>query len=213
MARHFHGMRISLLLITNCLVLASPAFAVDRPVNTPPAKGPTIEAMPKSNPGTWVTPQDYPDWALRANVEGVVHFRLTVNEDGKAIDCQITKSTGVPDLDAAACANLLKRADFVPAYDADGNATTSTWDNSVRWQIPHQDRPSPKEGYLVASMIIEEDGTVSSCEIERAEGEAATRPPMCTEGTRFSPVLDENGIPQRRKIRIMVRVIHEDIAQ
>jgi len=73
---------------------------------------------------------------LREEREGTTRFRLTVNADGRVSDCQITGSSGHADLDEAACKNLTRRARFRPALDANGNPTTGSYSNAVRWQIP-----------------------------------------------------------------------------
>src|SRR3546814_10198618 len=69
-----------------------------------------------------LTPDDYPSRALREEREGTTGFKLAIDANGKVVDCQITSSSGSPDLDAEACKNLMRRARFRPAEDTDGNA-------------------------------------------------------------------------------------------
>lgn len=112
-----------------------------RPVVAPPPPPPPpppqrANPEPRGNPGSWANANDYPSRALREEREGTTRFRLTVNADGRVADCQITGSSGHADLDQAACKNLTRRARFRPALDANGNPTTGSYSNAVRWEIP-----------------------------------------------------------------------------
>jgi protein TonB len=95
-------------------------------------------AVPKGNPGSWVNTTHYPSRALSQEREGTTGFRVTVGPDGRVIDCQITSSSGHADLDSATCTNVQRRARFTPAKDDDGNPTTGSYANRVRWQIPKE---------------------------------------------------------------------------
>jgi len=90
----------------------------------PPAK---VEA--RGNPGSWVTTDDYPPRALRENRSGTTSFRLGVGADGRATSCDITGSSGSPDLDQEACKNLLRRARFKPG-------AAGVYSSRVVWQVP-----------------------------------------------------------------------------
>jgi protein TonB len=106
------------------------------PAAPPPPRFTPKAAAPKGNPGNWATSNDYPSRALREEREGTTGFRVTVGTDGKVTDCQITRSSGSPDLDEATCSNVRRRARFQPATDGDGNPTTGSYSNSIRWVIP-----------------------------------------------------------------------------
>lgn len=93
-------------------------------------------AEPKGRPGDWVTTDDYPSRALREEEEGTTRFTLSVGADGKPTNCSIVNSSGHPDLDAASCANLMRRARFKPATDGNGAAVAGSYTSSVKWQIP-----------------------------------------------------------------------------
>ncbi len=105
-------------------------------VAPPPPKFQPKAAVPKGNPGSWATTNDYPARALREEREGTTGFRVTVGPDGKVTDCQITSSSGSPDLDDAACSNIRRRARFTPATDGEGQPTSGSYANRVRWVIP-----------------------------------------------------------------------------
>lgn len=113
-----------------------PVLAPPAPVAPPPPRVQPKSAQPKGNPGNWATTNDYPTRALREEREGTTSFRVTVGPDGRVTSCDITGSSGSDDLDAATCANVTRRARFNPATDGDGNPTTGSYSNRVRWVIP-----------------------------------------------------------------------------
>ena len=112
----------------------APAPAAPPPPPPPVAKRPN--PIPKGNPGNWANTNDYPSRALQQEREGTTGFRVTVGANGRVTDCQISSSSGHPDLDTAACTNVTRRARFDPALDSTGQPTTGTYSNRVRWQIP-----------------------------------------------------------------------------
>lgn len=116
--------------------IVPPAAPPAPPPAPPPPPPQRANPEPRGNPGSWVTPNDYPPRALREEKEGVTGFTLTVNPQGRVANCQVTRSSGTPELDEAACRNLTRRARFNPKLDSQGNPTTGTYSNSVRWQIP-----------------------------------------------------------------------------
>lgn len=106
-------------------------------IQAPPAPRFTpTGAIPRGNPGSWATTNDYPSRALREERAGTTGFRVSVGADGRATDCQITSSSGHADLDEATCKNVMRRARFTPAKDGDGQPTTGTYSNRIRWVIP-----------------------------------------------------------------------------
>jgi TonB family protein len=111
------------------------ALAVSLPVKAAVPKG----LKPASNPGEWITPDDYPPAALRANMKGNTAFLLAVDATGHVTGCTITASSGFTVLDQAACTLLVARATFIPATDRRGRNVATTYSSSVRWQIPQSD--------------------------------------------------------------------------
>ena len=93
--------------------------------------------IPKGNPGLWVNTNDYPSIALQNQIEGSTGFRVKVSPDGFVTECMITSSSGSSDLDQATCTNVVRRARFDPALDAQGKPISGAYSNRVRWQIPH----------------------------------------------------------------------------
>jgi len=113
-----------------------PVLVPPAPAAPPPPRFTPKGAAPKGNPGNWATANDYPSRALREEREGTTGFRVTVGPDGRVTDCQITSSSGSPDLDQTACDKIRQRARFTPATDGEGNPTSGTYSNRVRWVIP-----------------------------------------------------------------------------
>ena len=120
-------------------VVLPPTVVAPPPAPPPPPAAPRTPpkgAVPKGNPGSWATTDDYPSRALREEREGTTRFRVSIGPDGRVTDCQITGSSGSPDLDDAACKNITRRARFTPATDGNGQPTSGSYANSVRWVIP-----------------------------------------------------------------------------
>ena len=94
------------------------------------------KAVPKGSPANWATTNDYPTRALREERAGTTGFRVSVGPDGRVTSCSVTSSSGSPDLDEATCSNVTRRARFAPATDGEGNPTTDSYSNRIRWVIP-----------------------------------------------------------------------------
>ena len=119
-------------------VIAPPATVPLPPA--PPRADPLlvkpVAVKPRGNPGEWVTNDDYPDAALRAEEQGRTRFRIEVGADGRPTSCTVTASSGSASLDNAACRLLMRRARFVPGKDANGDPVGGTYANSFNWRIP-----------------------------------------------------------------------------
>jgi len=113
-----------------------PPVILAPPAAPPPPRFTPKSATPKGNPGNWATTDDYPSRALREERAGVTGFRVSVTPDGRAGSCDITSSSGSPDLDQATCSNVLRRARFNPAMDGEGHPTSGSYTGRIRWVIP-----------------------------------------------------------------------------
>jgi protein TonB len=113
-----------------------PPAAPPAPPPPPPPRFTPKAPQPKGNPGSWQSPDDYPSRALREEREGITGISVTVTPEGRVSGCSVTRSSGSPDLDDAACRLVQRRGRFSPATDENGEPTTGTWNSSVRWQIP-----------------------------------------------------------------------------
>lgn len=133
-------MSFSLTLALLLQVAAQPAAPAG-----PPPPPPTLARAPRPiDPGTWVTPDDYPVGALATNQQGVVGFRVQVGVDGAVSECAVTAPSGWPLLDEMTCALIALRARFTPATNARGDRVRGSYSNRIRWQMPPP--PPPIEG-------------------------------------------------------------------
>lgn len=110
-------------------VLSSWGFDVEQHRNM------TRPPKPIGNFYNWIGPRDYPRKLLAANANGVVEFRLDVDETGKVSSCHIQQTTRPLGFDQAVCELLKKRAGFEPALDANGQPMRSYWRNTVWFEI------------------------------------------------------------------------------
>jgi protein TonB len=118
---------------------ALPTTPAADPLPLEPSPTPSFQpkaASPLGHPGRWATSADYPARALREEREGTTRFRVIVGADGRVKGCEVTASSGSPDLDAATCANVAMRARFSPATDESGARVAGSYSSAVRWEIP-----------------------------------------------------------------------------
>lgn len=76
---------------------------------------------------------DYPTQALYQGDTGTVAIAIMVDELGKVADCSIIATSGVPVLDAQACAVILERGRFTPAIGPDGKPAKSGYVQRITW--------------------------------------------------------------------------------
>jgi protein TonB len=116
-------------------------------VDPGPAITPTVEpsvtpgfapkrARPANDPLRWITTDDYPARALRAEAEGIASYRLIVATSGRVSACELTRSTGNGQLDQATCDFIARRARFEPATDETGAKVVGAYTGTVKWDIP-----------------------------------------------------------------------------
>ncbi|MEQ1551553.1 energy transducer TonB [Sphingorhabdus sp.] len=122
--------------ITTVPVVDAPPPPLISASPVPPTPGKPSVAVPKDNPGSWATTNDYPTRALSERREGTTGFKLSIDTIGSPTVCTITQSSGHADLDEATCSNIVRRARFFPAQDGKGRAIQGEWASRVRWQIP-----------------------------------------------------------------------------
>ena len=111
------------------------------PAPPPPPPKPSVakSASPRGSIGTWVSSDDYPSRALREEKEGVVGISFDISADGRVSNCQVTSSSGTPELDQATCAPFTRRARYNPAQDSAGNKIAQNGQSQrIRWQIPKE---------------------------------------------------------------------------
>lgn len=90
------------------------------------------------NPGAWVTADDYPSAALRAERVGRTAVLALVEANGRVSDCVVTSSSGHPDLDERTCTIVTRRGRYRPATDGEGTAVPSSHPYVVNWRLPDE---------------------------------------------------------------------------
>lgn len=90
-------------------------------------------------PPRWVRGQlrdsDYPDAAAEAGIGGMVGVRYLVWTDGRVRECDITRSSGSPELDATTCRLIEERFRFRPSRDARGRPVPAIIVENHSWLI------------------------------------------------------------------------------
>lgn len=87
---------------------------------------------PLSNPGTWLTADDFSSFVQRYP-SAMIAFQMTVGPDGKLSDCTITTSSGSPEIDHLTCSMLRRRAHFQPVRDSEGKPATGNYIGRFSW--------------------------------------------------------------------------------
>ncbi|MDF0542033.1 energy transducer TonB [Sphingobium sp. H39-3-25] len=111
---------------------------VAAPPPPPPPAAPSVSkaAGAKGNPASWITNDDYPPSAIRAEAQGTSAITWEINEQGRVENCRVTASSGNADLDETACRLISRRGRYSPALDQNGNAMRSTQSRRVVWKLP-----------------------------------------------------------------------------
>ncbi len=119
---------------------------VEFPLPTGPGKGASnpapspmadaVGAVPRGNPGGWITTSDYRTRWINEGLSGTASFTLKIDASGRVTNCSITKSTGHDVLDGATCRLLERRARFTPARNGNGDKVAGSYSSSINWQIP-----------------------------------------------------------------------------
>ncbi len=92
--------------------------------------------IPASDPREWMRSSDYPPRMRSLGYQGLVHFRLVVDDRGIPKSCHIQLSTRPKDFDDAVCQKIMARSRFEPALDADGKPVVSYYTIGARFSLP-----------------------------------------------------------------------------
>lgn len=138
-------MLLSILFAGLSLLAEQPPIATVPPPPPPPPTAPFAQ-QPWSLPqpidaDRWISADDYPSAALRAEAEGTVAVRYTVGTDGRVAACETVQSSGHLSLDQATCLLLATRGRFRPALDFDGRPVAHVLRQRIAWRLPPPDGP------------------------------------------------------------------------
>lgn len=93
------------------------------------------KAYPTEPSYSWFSDDDYPPAMLRGGYQGIVNFRLLVDETGRVTSCKIQVSTRPKEFDDVVCRAVTKRAKFHPALDSQGKPILSYWRQTVSFRL------------------------------------------------------------------------------
>ena len=110
------------------VVVAPPAPKVEAP------KVVRTAAKPSRRNASAITNDDYPSASLRAEEEGIVGVTFTIDTNGRAVNCSVTRASGFPRLDERTCSLIERRFRFDPATE-NGQPVAEQQTQNVRWQI------------------------------------------------------------------------------
>lgn len=127
----FKTMGPPMVAMRTCLADLERHWGYDPTVLATLSRAPT----PVGSPGNWVTDGDYPRIAAAKGHNGLVHFRLDIDEAGKVLKCTVIAKTAPDDFENATCSALIRRARLEPALDASGKPVKSYYINTVRWMM------------------------------------------------------------------------------
>ena len=107
-------------------------------VSSPSAQLPPkadLKQRMSTSTGGFLSAADYPDIALRGDLEGSVTMALLVDESGRVADCTVIATTGVAALEAQSCGIVKQRAKFTPALGLDGKPTKDSTVTRITWRL------------------------------------------------------------------------------
>ena len=122
-----------------------------------------------STQADWITPDDYPQAALRRHEQGYVGFRVEIGLDGRTVRCDVTSSSGSQLLDQVTCPLILQRARFYPVKDADGQPVMAVFRSTVAWAIPSAGRITPPSNIDIDLNVVTLPPKVKSPAVVNAE--------------------------------------------
>lgn len=194
--------------------------SISPPPSPPPVPSePASDALPRGDPGGWVTSDDYPVIAMLLEESGRSTFQAEVDPAGRVSDCKTVVSSGFDRLDELTCKLVTRRARFTPALDASGAPMAGRYTMAVRWEIDEREpmraldfgwkRPPEavkrkERGTAGFEVRISDNGTIASCRITRSSGFASLDAETCNRiqaSDIRSLARDDTGNPIARTVR------------
>ena len=82
-----------------------------------------------------ITPRDYPRHLREAGIGGTVGILFTVGVNGRVTVCRVTRSSGVPELDALTCRLIQQRFLYRPSTDRNGRPVSDEVEGEHEWEV------------------------------------------------------------------------------
>lgn len=175
-------MRVHSALLAVGLIAAAPALA-----QTPAMQPAVSSEQAARNASNWdVFLKLYPPRALAAREEGAVGFTVTLDSKGDVTNCQVTRSSGHPLLDAETCKLITLNAQFKPDPTL-GPSQTKTSDGVIAWKLPNSTAP------LAAPRVVASNEAPEKivCKKVAKTGSLASYERTCMTPTEWSKQRDE----------------------
>ncbi len=107
------------------------------------AAAPTLAGTPADvkarNTQSWdILFSEYPPRALAAGQQGLVGYKVKLDREGFATECEVTKPSGHAVLDEETCRLILNRATFKGMRDSNGRRVATVAEGTVNWVLPSQ---------------------------------------------------------------------------
>jgi TonB family protein len=107
------------------------------------AAAPALAGTPASekarNAQSWdVLFSEYPKRALAAGQQGLVGYKVKLDREGYATECEVTRPSGHSILDEETCRLILNRATFKGVRDSSGRRVATVTEGTVNWVLPSQ---------------------------------------------------------------------------
>lgn len=102
-----------------------------------PALADTPASVKLRNAQSWdVLFSEYPPRALAAGQQGLVGYKVKLDRDGWATECEVTVPSGHAALDEETCRLILNRATFKGVRDSSGRRVATVAEGTVNWVLP-----------------------------------------------------------------------------
>lgn len=108
-----------------------------RLTRNPVEEGGLAKAATTVDPASWAQTiqENYPAHLVRAEQQGTVAVRLTINKEGRPTFCEVTAYSGPASFNDTACLQLLRHAKFAAASDAAGKPVASFYSTRITYRL------------------------------------------------------------------------------
>lgn len=114
-------------------------FAALLAATAAPALADTPASEKARNAQSWdVLFSEYPKGALAAGQQGLVGYKVKLDREGYATECEVTRPSGHSILDQETCRLILNRATFKGVRDSSGRRVATVTEGTVNWVLPSQ---------------------------------------------------------------------------
>ena len=104
-----------------------------------PALAETPADVKTRNAQSWdILFNEYPPRALAAGQQGLVGYKVKLDREGYATECEVTRPSGHAILDEETCRVILNRATFKGVRDSGGRRVATVAEGTVNWVLPSQ---------------------------------------------------------------------------